>query len=96
MTAELLREAASLMRERALKAKAEPQTIHGGVVYGVWVRRAHYMTIPPAFALAVADWLDRTAGIAPPDPHHEGERCETCENVAAATAVARAYLGRDA
>ena len=44
---------------------------------------------------AVADWLDAVADIAPPDPHHEWERCETCEQVGKALAVADAVLGGD-
>lgn len=52
-----------------------------------------YDTRDSEFCQNVADWLEHTADLAPPDPHHEGEACETCENVTHAFAVAVAYLG---
>lgn len=91
MSAERLREAAALMRE--LAEKAEAQSAVGVRVEGVWLRSRFYMTTTPERERAVADWLERTATLAPPDPHHGDERCETCENVTEALAVANAYLG---
>lgn len=128
MSAELLRRAAALMRERAEAATGGGFGWHVTDLAGgneVWANRdaagwdafmvastatrlnpnpgergyadaAHIASWHPAVALAVANWLDAVADLAPPDPHHADEECETCEQVAAALEVARAYLGEDA
>ena len=116
MSADILRKAAAVMRERAEAAihdsdGATRWTATGDghhAAYGVTTVNGplwdivndvsgpdaeHIASWHPAVALAVADWIDAAAVLAPPDPHHEGEACETCDNVTRALAVARAYLG---
>jgi hypothetical protein len=65
MSAEILRRAASLMRERAEAAPEQTRT--DADVVGVWLNSRYHLTIPPAVALAVADWLDHEAQIADED-----------------------------
>jgi hypothetical protein len=126
MSAETLREAARLMRERAEAATPGPWRFtdseavndvwDGGMVVvstdadpianvlDEWYEpdpgepapindAEHIASWHPAVALAVADALDLAANLAPPDPHHGNERCETCGWVSALASVARAYLG---
>lgn len=117
MSAERLREAARLMRERAKvgdplgypspwASTPDPSAIDGRhevlchedgsglVADDIDAAVAeHIASWHPDVGVVVADWLDAMGALAPPDPHHEGERCETCENVRLALAVADAYLG---
>lgn len=98
MSAEVLRRAAALMRERAQKAPKETRT--SGATTGVWLNSAYHLTTTPAVALLVADLLEakaeqdaKGACDAAPGP------CNHCEhdytNVAA-SALARAYLNEPA
>lgn len=87
MSAEILRKAASLMRERAEAATPGP-----------WIPfdadADHIASWHPAVALAVADWLDATADdwdrSTAPIPVSDIRL-----DARAALAVARAYLGSD-
>lgn len=98
MSASELRQAASLMRERAQKVLddiANPRIVNSRFPgCRPWIGDAEYIrSMHPAVALAVADWLDVTAA------HIEEHVCEAecppagCDSVHAALAVARAYLG---
>jgi hypothetical protein len=110
MSAELLREAAALMRERAEAAAhdlhepaSDPRTWRGigtGYREPIEYRIASWH---PAVALAAADWLEAEARQF--DVHMRAAAVQVPEDIAerAATrlhrhgiAVARAYLGRDA
>ena len=98
MSAEALRRAAALMRERA---EAAPKPGGRGTEYGKWsryfdrFRRAHnghdraladYCAhMHPAVALAVADWLDEAAD-------EFGAQVGSIW-IACAQSVARAYMG---
>ncbi len=106
MSAEVLRRAASLMRERAQAATDAPWVVERAhpdmpayVAHeGWWVIASrteqwdaeHIASWHPAVALAVADWLDSAA-----------DRFDQATTLAGADAdhavtVARAYLGSDA
>lgn len=107
MSVSLLHEAASMMRERAETARGlgvKPWRVDGvGIIAcgGTHIANPmpdvdqHIASWHPVVALAVADWLDTTAF------HVASHECEAecrpsgCQSVADATAVARAYLGRD-
>lgn len=96
MNADLLCEAAALMRDRA-KRVPEQSPVEADVM-GVWLNSRYYLTTPPAVALAVADWLDAPGCACTPCgccgiPVTCDESCSPFE---AALTVARAYLGRDA
>ena len=104
MSADLLRRAAALMRERAERAEAsgdgEPwfpaDELHG--LIGAGSRNTadaeHIASWHPAVALAVADWLESTANDV--EHVHTPVYNLTSTTVARALAVARAYLGSDA
>ena len=77
----------------ALRDPVAPRVVAHVDPWGGKQEADHIASWHPAVALAVADWIDAAAVLAPPDPHHEGEACETCDNVTRALAVARAYLG---
>ncbi len=102
MSADLLRRAASLMRERAEAATRGPWVVDGygkdgwqvngdGTVFAdchVFQNDAdHIASWHPAVALAVADWLEADATVI--------ERHGLDVTVSKAYAVARAYLGSD-
>lgn len=102
MSAELLRRAAALMRERA-KGAHRATEVSGVPWYPVeqilgkvvWAEDAeHIASWHPAVALAVADWLDATATRidAGRDPQHGGRRNHSWRGSREALAVARAYL----
>lgn len=108
MSAELLREAAALMRERAEAAEGcrpSPWSDGDGACIrcadgtriGNWIigaeERAHIASWHPSVALAVADWLDSEAGVV---DDIMGGTHTTAAYVGPAFEVARAYLGRDA
>lgn len=94
MSAETLRQAAALMRERAEGARSFYADHHPRAGQEVpWFGEVdlydfddgdgpHIIGMSPAVALAVADWLEDTARTACVPEHHT-----------AALAVARAYLG---
>jgi len=101
VSAEILRRASALMRERAEAARSHYAAHHPKAGQEVpWFGEAdlydfddsdgpHIIGMSPAVALAVADWLSRTADL------------WECGDVGGiqwnhALAVARAYLGRDA
>lgn len=101
MSADLLREAAAKMRERAEAATAQsgPDWAYRAHVGGyVWLEPAHigmhgYQSTAahiaswhPAVTLAVADWLDRVGADADAENYDPDE-------FESALAVARAYLG---
>lgn len=105
MTAETLRRAAALMRERAEAATPGPWQ---ATVYGVRAEkrspvapfdgqqpdmenRLYIASWHPAVTLAVADWLDSTANDV--EHVHTPVYNLTSTTVARAVAVARAYLG---
>lgn len=88
MSAETLRRAASLMRERA-EAVPEQAPVKADVM-GVWLNSRYYLTTTPAVALAVADWLD---GVAEIEDRNEREMGWSPLEISDALAVARAYLG---
>lgn len=100
MSADLLRRAAALMRERAEAATAGPWVAAGNVVEGVGTvtfdkhmlsnDAEHIASWHPAVALAVADWLGRTADIE--DDNHDALGWSPLD-ISAELAVARAYLG---
>lgn len=95
MSAETLRRAAALMRERAEAATKlsflSPGDMVGWACDGGWITpedvtlSEHYAPLSPAVALAVADWLD-----------HEAEMHEWEYDTTHALAVAQAYLGGNA
>jgi hypothetical protein len=105
VSAEVLREAAALMRSRAEAASDGPWTNRRGPAEHViddWdvpiatvdtrENRRYIASWHPAVALAVADWLKSEASA------HSGEfwtdtRSEACCRMEQALAVARAYLG---
>lgn len=105
MSAETLREAARLMRERAeclapVRWEGSP---HGDVhtTDTDWVcdsgsgeTAEHIASWHPDVALAVADWLDSTANDV--EHVHSPVYNLTSTTVARAVAVANAYLGRTA
>lgn len=100
MTAELLREAAALMREVASRANEQTQTEAN--VEGVWLNSRFHMTWDPAVALAVANWLEHQAAAfdAQMDRQADPERRFTSLWLASAEQqfsdaldVARNYLG---
>lgn len=86
VSAEILREAADLMRERA--AAAPEQAPVRAQVSGVWLGSRHYLTVTPEFLLAVAYGLDADAGVL--------ERHDLDVTISHAYSTARAYLGGDA
>lgn len=93
MSAETLRRAAALMRERADAASerisGDPFAVRvdRAVSHGMWQPHAELAcSWRPAVALAVADLLDRAA-----DDHDE----TPCPAVDATLAVALAYLGEE-
>lgn len=104
MSAELLREAAALMRARAELASPSPWKADGEDISlgpdpynlaaitcsrNVEADAEHIASWHPAVALAVADWLDDAVAVwAALLPYRERERLT-------ALAVARAYLSRD-
>lgn len=88
MSAEILRRAASQMRERAEAVDPEARWLRLGQLTGEFnvPTAAHIASWHPAAALAVADWLDACALVMDVAPSsHKGN----------ALAVARTYLGRD-
>ena len=103
MSADLLREAAALMRERAELAPPSPWKAdvrsngrawldvgdepHAWGMHGWPAAAAHVASWHPAVALAVADWLMVAVRLLPLLPPGIRDK---------ALAVARAYLGRDA
>lgn len=104
MSAELLREAAALMRERAEAAtpgpweyKASGWRIGGPsrdsrVGLGSLPENAqHIASWHPAVAVAVADWLDKMAIVAATETAPVAVRLAFIDE---AVKVARAYLGR--
>ncbi len=75
MSADRLREAARVLRERAEGADDGPWTYDGQTVWnywpgtaatatGLWENGTYIATVDPAFGLAVADVLDEVAGLA--------------------------------
>lgn len=84
MSAELLRRAAAGIRQDA--TEIPDRTVVDNRVNGVWLNSAYYLTMTPAVALAVADWLDVFSNYS-----ETGENA--ADETAAAIAVARAYLG---
>lgn len=106
MTADLLREAAALMRQRAEPFAArgpwevnpeDPRSIESRYLIGPVAQNVHtggaehIASWHPDVALAVADWLDYVAQIADDSTIPFGEFGFD----RAAIAVARAYLGRE-
>lgn len=108
MSAEYLRETARMMRGRAQDATSGPWSRAGVEGMGFAVHRGEHDTVAlhasgpdarhiaawhPGVALAVADWLDVTAG------HLASHDCEAhcepegCPESHAAHAVARAWRG---
>lgn len=94
MSAELLRRAAALMRERAEAVPPEGlqdawfDADASDLMHLKQYDREHIASWPPEVALAVADWMDADAGVM--------ERHDLDATVSRAYAVARAYLGGDA
>lgn len=103
MSAEMLRRAAALMRERAAGSRMwYPSDHHDGMDEVPWMDREWWSSVGlsgiaadhaaswhPAVALAVANWLEAAARRMPDD-------CDCAECLAyepEALAVARAYLG---
>lgn len=85
MTAETLRRAAALMRERAEAATGSPWRAVEGASFGWWVERPHLGDVAldlhgenarhiaswhPTVALAVAEWLEDEAERIPPHATH--------------------------
>lgn len=110
MSAEILRRAASLMRERAEAADTvtwyDVETLLAGTTLDpldALEDAEHIASWHPTGALAVADWLTVTAWWLedewPDDPDApmdwESSTGATAERVKAALAVARAYLGEE-
>lgn len=103
MSAEMLRRAAALMRERAEAANEGPWLTasdnkrrdvlagSGGAIKSRHANAAHIASWHPAVALVVADWLEAEAESHRVDlvgPYPSG-----CCRMPQALAVARAYLG---
>jgi len=109
MSADMLRRAAALMRERASTASSGPWSpaavdgmgyaVHHGehdtiALYAGRSDARHIASWHPAVALAVADWLESMISLA--EDEAGCAECPICEAVNAAVAVARAYLGESA
>jgi hypothetical protein len=102
VSAEALRRAAALMRERAEAAEASltPDWWEAHALdwltgaSGVPSLAAHIASWHPAVALAVADWLDEAAALIAAAFNPEG-LVEHRPDLRAALAAARAYLGED-
>ena len=104
MSAELLRRAASLMRERAERGPDHPWTVDsddqiiaayslGEVVIADYINETwteHIASWHPTVALAVADWLSDALEA------HLHVRVGNHPSYLKAVEVARAYLGEDA
>ena len=71
MSAEVLRQAAALMRERV--ALAPEQTRNPVRVEGVWLNARHYMPVEGDFLLAVANLLDMEADCELPTDYDESQ-----------------------
>lgn len=111
MSAETLRRAASLMRERAEKATPGPWRVSGHDVVNdyeqvaeTWLKvdAEHIAGMHRGVALAVADWLDREAdgqdlidSVERVSVEIDGEVEVAHSTYPEALAVARAFLGRD-
>lgn len=95
MSADTLREAARLMRERAESIEVGDDWWAAHAL--TWLQKTsgtpmlaeHIASWHPDVALAVADCLDAAARVWPPDPHEPREGCPDCSWLA----VARAFLG---
>jgi hypothetical protein len=105
VSADVLREAARLMRNRAEAAEAlsflSPLDMAGYSCDGGWITAQdeviaeHYAPLSPAVALAVADWLEDEADRIPAHATHAltSGGMEISIDAAPAVLVARAYLG---
>lgn len=89
MSADVLRRASVLMRERANAAPDQPRT--DADVIGVWLNSRFHLTTTPAVALAMADLFDAHAEATAPDDYVEAEDL----GLQLVLEVARAYLGED-
>jgi hypothetical protein len=111
MSAEILRKAAALMRERAEAATSGPWALASVSGQGFAVHRGEHTTVSlfsasydaehiaswhPAVALAVADWLEAEAVAHSGEIFDDWDAATACCRMPAALAVARAYLGEDA
>jgi hypothetical protein len=96
MSASRLREAAAELR--AVVASQPEQTQTNATVRGVWLNSRHHLTIKPAVALAVADWLDVFAADEWPFDDCRGDECDygPCLALRRALTVAEGYLGAPA
>ena len=98
MSADVLRKAAALMRERAEAAGPNDPWFTSDDDANTPEDAEHIASWHPAVALAVADWLDATAVRveAAREPKDGGARNHGWRGSRQALAVARAYLGSDA
>ena len=88
MSAARLREAADKIREGVEIAAAQPAVAVNA--RGVWLNNRYHLTLSVPAALALADWLEKTADHMDPELALDGG-CPDCEQDGALV-VADAYL----